>query len=216
MTQRHWLAILAALCLLAAPLPAWSANDLQHFLNLGAQALKAGNALLAIQNFQQAVQKSPNNHQAWYKLAEAQFKNKSYEDAVRSATKAIYLASDKPELLAKYYAGRAWACYKAGMNGQAVVDMERATELAPDNRQYQNWLAGARQQEQRQGPGKELASVLGQEETPRDSHSRGEESQAGQTYREDEQGRSADGETRDSQASDKYESQRGRESQGGA
>jgi tetratricopeptide (TPR) repeat protein len=165
----RWQAFILAAGLILTPLPAWAGANLQQLLQMGADALKTGNSFLATQKYQEAVNQNPQSHQAWYRLAEAQYKSKNYKDAIKSVSKAIQLAPDQPLLLAKYHTGRAWACYQAGLYGQAVVDMERATELAPNNRQYQNWLNGARQKEQQKGPGPSLSSVLGYEEMQRSS-----------------------------------------------
>lgn len=190
MRMKTWQALIIAASLLLAPLPAWAGPSLQQLLQMGSDALKAGNSILATQKYQQAVNQNPNSHQAWYSLAEAQYKSQNFKEAIKSASKALSLAPEQPLLLAKYHTGRAWACYQAGLYGQAVVDMERATELAPNNRQYQKWLAGARQKEQQKGPGPSLSSVLGYEETPRSSGGDSERSAGGeqeQTYREDNQ-----------------------------
>jgi len=175
-----WQAFILAASLLLAPLPAWAETNLQQLLKLGSDALKTGNSLLATQKYQEAVSQNPDSHQAWYRLAEAQYKSKNYNDAIKSVSKALKLAPDQPALLAKYHTGRAWACYQAGLNGQAVIDMERAVELAPNNRQYQNWLNGARQKEQQKGPGPGLSSVLGYEEMQRSSGSSAQESESRQ------------------------------------
>jgi tetratricopeptide (TPR) repeat protein len=185
-------ALLMAACLLSAPLTADAAgNNLQQLLQLGADALKAGNSLLATQKYQEAVQQNPNSHQAWYRLAEAQYKSKSYRAAIKSASKAIELAPENQRLLARYYSGRAWACFQAGLYGQAVRDMESATEMDPDKKIYQRWLNGARQKEQQKGPGPSLSSVLGYDERPRtmggsSDTDRGQDRDSEQNYREDE------------------------------
>jgi tetratricopeptide (TPR) repeat protein len=169
MQFKTWQAFIVAASLLLAPLPAWAGANLQQLLQMGADALKTGNSFLATQKYQEAVDKNPNSHQAWYALAEAQYKSQNFKAAIKSVSKALGLAPDRPLVLAKYHTGRAWACYKAGLYGQAVTDMERATELAPNNRQYKKWLNGARQKEQQKGPGPSLSSVLGYEEMPRSS-----------------------------------------------
>jgi len=190
MPFKTWQALIVAVSLLLAPLPAWAGANLQQLLQMGSDALKTGNSFLATQKYQEAVDKNPNSHQAWYSLAEAQYKSKKYNEAIKSVSKALSLAPDRPLLLAKYHTGRAWACYQAGLFGQAVSDMERATELAPNNRQYKNWLNGARQKEQQKGPGPSLSSVLGYEEMPRSYGSDSERS----VDREQEQERTEDDE----------------------
>jgi tetratricopeptide (TPR) repeat protein len=170
MRLKLWPAFAIAACLILAPATSHAdTNSLQQLLQLGADALKTGNSLLATKKYQEAVDKNPNSHQAWYRLAEAQYKSKSYEAAIKSSSKAIELAPDQPRLLARYHAGRAWACYKGGLYGQAVKDMESATEMDPGKKIYQRWLDGARQKEQQMGPGPSLSSVLGYDEMPRSS-----------------------------------------------
>lgn len=220
-------ALLMAACLLSAPLMADAAgNNLQQLLQLGADALKAGNSLLATQKYQEAVQQNPNSHQAWYRLAEAQYKSKSYRAAIKSASRAIELAPDNQRLLARYYAGRAWACYKAGLYGQAVRDMESATEMDPDKKIYQRWLNGARQKEQQKGPGPSLSSVLGYDEVPRatggssdqafeqdrgsEQNYREEEPESEQEYREEERAgeREDEREYREDEREERYQDER--------
>jgi tetratricopeptide (TPR) repeat protein len=186
-------ALLMAVCLLSAPLTADAAgNNLQQLLQLGSEALKAGNSLLATQKYQEAVQQNPNSHQAWYRLAEVQYKSKNYRAAIKSASKAIELAPENQRLLARYYSGRAWACFQAGLYGQAVRDMESATEMDPDKKIYQRWLNGARQKEQQKGPGPSLSSVLGYVEMPRATGGSSDEAfeqdhDSEQNYREEEE-----------------------------
>lgn len=192
MPLKFFSALFMAACLFSIPFTAHAAgNNLQQLLQLGADALKAGNSLLATQKYQEAVQQSPNSHQAWYRLAEAQYKSKNYMAAIKSASKAIELAPDNQRLLARYYSGRAWACYMGGLYGQAVKDMESATEMDPDKKVYQRWLNGARQKEQQKGPGPSLSSVLGHDEMPRAGGDSSEtaneqERESKQEYSEDE------------------------------
>jgi hypothetical protein len=75
-------------------------------------------------------------------------------------TKAIETAPIDPGVQAKYYSGRAWACYQAGLFGQAVTDMEQAVELAPDNPKMQQWLLRAQKTHRKRGDGPSLESVL--------------------------------------------------------
>lgn len=210
MRFKTWQALIVALSLLLAPLPAWAGANLQQLLQMGADALKTGNSFLATQKYQEAVDKNPNSHQAWYSLAEAQYKSKKYNEAIKSVSKALSLAPDRPLLLAKYHTGRAWACYQAGLFGQAVSDMERATELAPNNRQYKKWLNGARQKEQQKGPGPSLSSVLGYEEMPRSYGSDSERSDGNaqeqeQTQDNERQPYNEDDEERSSREGDRYQ-----------
>ena len=194
MRLKTWQALIMMTSLMLAPLPAWAGPSLQQLLQMGANALKAGDSIMATQKYQQAVNQNPNSHQAWYSLAEAQYKSQNFKEAIKSVSKALSLAPDRPLLLAKYHTGRAWACYKAGLYGQAVTDMERAAELAPNNRQYQNWLNGARQKEQQKGSGPSLSSVLGYEEMPRSYGSDSEGSadrKEEQASREDDQGQTS-------------------------
>jgi tetratricopeptide (TPR) repeat protein len=152
MQFKTWQAFIVAASLLLAPLPAWAGANLQQLLQMGADALKTGNSFLATQKYQEAVDKNPNSHQAWYALAEAQYKSQNFKAAIKSVSKALGLAPDRPLVLAKYHTGRAWACYKAGLYGQAVTDMERATELAPNNRQYKKWLNGRDKKSNKKAP----------------------------------------------------------------
>jgi tetratricopeptide (TPR) repeat protein len=157
-----WLKTCAlALVFTLAAVPALAENDLLKVLRMGAQAMQDGQASGQEQRLRQEVMDRPNDHRAWYRLAKHYYNHHRYDQALKVATKAISLLPPDSPREAEYYAGRAWACYKTGLFEQAELDMQRAVDLAPGNRQYQKWLQGARQANAQRGPGRSLADVLG-------------------------------------------------------
>lgn len=206
--RKAWLLTIALTLVFCAPGAGQAANQLQQLMGLANRAMRAGNTLMAIKNYMQVVTQTPNNHQAWYKLGVAYYKAKQYDNAVRAATRAIALAPDNPKIKAKYYAGRAWACSKAGLNAQAVTDMESAVELAPEKPVYAKWLNLAKKQLDKKGEGRSLSAVTGQA----GGQSGGREERA-EEEQEAEQEQEAEAEQEQEQEAEQEEQEQGADGQ---
>jgi tetratricopeptide (TPR) repeat protein len=109
------------------------------YLYLGQIALRAGNAEVAAQNFQQALKFSPDMPQARLSLGNAYFSGGRLDDAIQVWEQ---LAHDRPNL-ASVHNNLGIAYTDKGDLDKAIAHLEQTISLSPENYQAHENLAAA-------------------------------------------------------------------------
>jgi tetratricopeptide (TPR) repeat protein len=155
----YFTALLALL--LAWPHPA-SSEDVGDWLARGQQALKQRNYEQAAKDFRSALAVDKNQPQAWGLLGVALGAQGKHKQALAALSVAIARLPAKQPSLPVFLAKRGASCYKLGMYGQAVKDLQRAVKLKPDYLMAVQALGLAKEKLRTLGPGPSLPKSLAQ------------------------------------------------------